>query len=279
MRKWIVRGLAGFAALVVVAVGAFFGVSEAMIRHKPATPLVEVRAAVGPEAVARGRHLARLYGCGGCHRANLQGQEWETSFWGGEMWSANLTHAMPRYTDAELARAIRAGVRQDGSMLWGMPSESWVRVTDAEMADLLAYLRTFRPAGEVHPATSFGPKTRLQILMGKAEPTVDWVERARANPSFDAGPAFMRGRHLADTVCSECHGSDLKGRPGDTPDLLIAAAYDRPGFTRLMRTGIAADGQEKGLMTEVARSRFSHFTDEELADVHDYLTARAERME
>jgi mono/diheme cytochrome c family protein len=277
MRKWILRGLAGLVALIAIGVVAFYGVSEAMIRHRPEVPLVQVRAASGPEAVARGEQLARLYGCGGCHEANLQGQEWEDSFWSGRIWTSNLTRAMPHYTDAQLARTIRAGVKADGSLMWGMPSESWVRVTDAEMADLLAYLRTFKPAGRDAPSTRFGALGRWNVLRRETTPTTAWVAEARANPSFDAGPAFMRGRHLADTVCSECHGSDLKGRPGDTPDLLMGASYDLPGFTRLMRTGVAADGKEKGLMTEVARSRFSHFTDRDIADLHGYLTARAER--
>lgn len=279
MLKWILRGLAGVAAVAVLGVAGLYGVSEAMIRRKVEAPLVRISAATDPGAVARGRQLAQLYGCNGCHEANLQGAKWVDSWWTGRLYPANLTKVMPDYTDAELARAIRGGVKPDGSLLWAMPSESWVAVTDAEMRDLLAFLRSHRPAGEPTPALRFGPKARFDILRGETRPTIAWVAEAREKRAFDAGAAFARGRHLAETVCSECHGSDLKGRPGDTPDLTIGASYDLAGFTTLMRTGIAADGKPRGLMTEVSRGRFSHFTERDIADLHGYLVARAERME
>ncbi len=279
MRKWVARIGAGLAAVVVLAVAGLYGVSEAKIHRKTEVPLVRVSAATDIGAVERGRHLAQLYGCMGCHTDNLQGQIWADGPMTGRLHTSNLTQVMPRYTDAQLARAIRAGVRPDGAQLWAMPSESWVRTTDAEMGDLLAFLRSLKPAGTATPRATFGPLSRWRIITGELEPTTAWVSRARARPAFDAGAAFARGRHLADTVCSECHGSDLKGYPGDTPDLTIAASYDLPGFTRLMRTGVAADGKERGLMTVVSKGRFSHFSEQDVADLHGYLTARAERME
>ena len=279
MRVWIPRIAIGLAAALVLALAGLYGVSEAMIRRKTEAPLAAVSAATDVGAVARGRQLALLYGCMGCHEANLQGAVWDESAMMGRLYTSNLTRAMPHYTDAELARAIRAGVRPDGSALWGMPSESWIRTTDAEMADLLAFLRSWKAAGKATPRATFGPLARWQVITGELEPTSAWVTRAKASPSFDAGPAFARGRHLAETVCSECHGSDLKGRPGDTPDLMIAASYDLPSCTTLMRTGVAADGKEKGLMTIVSKGRFSHFSEQDVADLHGYLTARAERME
>ena len=43
-----------------------------------------------------------------------------------------------------------------------------------------------------------------------------------------------------------------------------------------MRTGIGVDGKEHGLMTAVAKSRFKHFSDDEIAGLHAYLVARAQ---
>lgn len=278
MRKWVLRILAGLAAVGVIALAGVYGVSEAMIRGRTEAPLIPVTPATDTGAVERGRHLALLYGCMGCHEPNLQGKVWEESPLMGRLYASNLTRALPQYTDAQLVRAIRAGVRPDGSHLWMMPSESWIKSTDAEMGDLLAYLRSHPPAGAPTPRVRFGPLARLGVVVGEFKPTSTWVEEAQSRPSFDAGATFARGRHLADTVCSECHGSDLKGYPGDTPDLMIAASYDLPGFATLMRTGVAADGKERGLMTKVSKSRFSHFTEQDVADLHRYLTVRAERM-
>ena len=54
------------------------------------------------------------------------------------------------------------------------------------------------------------------------------------------------------------------------------SSYGLPEFTRPLRTGIGADGNEHGLMTEVARARFHLLTDQEIADLHAYLIARAQ---
>jgi hypothetical protein len=56
----------------------------------------------------------------------------------------------------------------------------------------------------------------------------------------------------------------------------VIGAYGLPEFTRLLRTGIGVDGKEHGLMSEVAKARFRHFSDEEIAALHAYLSARAQ---
>lgn len=278
MKRLILRIAMGLGALILVVVAAGFAVSEVMIGKRSDTPSVEISASQGADAIARGQHLARLYGCMGCHGDTLEGEVWEDGFWVGSLYAANLTTAMPRYTDTQLARAIRGGVRQDGSPLWGMPSESWIAATDEEMADLIAWLRTHKPTGKPTPLPRFGPLGRVGVIMGEFKPSAIYVTEAIAAPAFDAGPAFARGRHLAQTVCSECHNSDLKGREGDTPDLLMAASYSLEDFTRLMRTGVPVSGKELRLMSDVSRSRFAHFSDQDIADLHAYLTARAEQM-
>ena len=271
--RWVALGV---ATLTVVGLAGLYGASEWMLRRPHDVALPAVTAASGPEAVARGEHLSALYGCSGCHGGDLQG-DFEMDIPGvASMRAANLTHVIWDYSDAELARAVRQGYRQDGSALWAMPSESWVAVTDAEMADLIAFLRTHRPAGEEPEPSRLTLMGRLALVTGQFPLTPAFVADAIASPPVSAGPAFERGRHIASTVCSECHGSALTGGMG-TPDLMIAASYDLESFTRLMRTGTPTDGRDLGLMSEVARGRFVHFRDDEIADLHAYLVARAEQ--
>ena len=45
-----------------------------------------------------------------------------------------------------------------------------------------------------------------------------------------------------------------------------------------MRSGRGAGGRDLGLMSEVSRNDFSHFTDQEIEALHAYLKARAERL-
>ncbi len=47
------------------------------------------------------------------------------------------------------------------------------------------------------------------------------------------------------------------------------------GVKRLLRTGTAFGERTLGLMTRVAKDRLHHLSDQEIADIHDYLVARA----
>jgi hypothetical protein len=57
------------------------------------------------------------------------------------------------------------------------------------------------------------------------------------------------------------------------PDLRMVAGYERADFIRLMRTGRAAGDRELRMMSDVARGRYRHFTDDEIGAVYDYLHA------
>jgi mono/diheme cytochrome c family protein len=190
----------------------------------------------------------------------------------------NLTRAAASWSDAELDGALRHGIRRDGRALWVMPSSAFARMSDADSADILAYVRS-RPAGGPELARStIGPMGRLGIVLGKFHSEPEMIRAANASP-VDLGPAHARGRYLTVVACGECHGPALKGggAPLNAPDLMIAASYDLPTFTRFMRTGVAADGRQRKMMSGVARARFSSLTDEEVGRIHAYLTVRAER--
>ncbi len=98
-------------------------------------------------------------------------------------------------------------------------------------------------------------------------------------PAADLGPAQSAGRHIAMTICADCHASDLTGKevePGVTaPDLAMVGSYDKAQFAKLMKTGLPPGGRNLGLMTQVSRASFSHFTDAEVTALFDYLQARA----
>lgn len=279
MLKWILRIALGLLALMVVAVAGVYAASEVIIRRKADAGLPAIAASTDPQAVARGAYLARIRGCDGCHERNLQGQSFADDPMVGRLWASNLTQAIPDYSDAELARAIRQGVGADGASLWIMPSETWSTLSDADTADIMAWLRSHPKAGERTPPPRFGPMIRLALVMGKFRPTTALVEEAR--PAFDAGPEFARGRYLAATVCGECHGPDLTGVSDDqmtSPDLIVTSGYDAAQFDRFIRTGIAPDGRERGFMSEIAKEHFPTMTDQDMSDIHAYLLARAERM-
>ena len=242
-----------------------------------ASPMV---AASSVEAIARGKALADRLGCTECHKADLRGGMFEDDgLLHGKYYASNLTLKAMKYSDEDIARIVRAGVRPDGRSVIAMPSSGFVGLTDPEMADIIAFVRSQPPGGVEQPEHYVGPLDRWDFYNGARgfKPMVVYVDTERRKAPADAGPHHAAARHLVDIACRECHSGDLKGGggEGDAPDLVVATAYGLPEFTRLLRTGIGVDGKEHGLMSVVARDRFHHFSDEEIAGIHSYLTARA----
>ncbi len=280
VQRIVLTGFAMAVALIAVAFGAVYTLSEAAIRRvydTPARPLTVDHSTI---AVARGKRLAALLGCTAtCHAADLTGSYVNDDPAYPIIHATNLSLRLRDYSDPEIARAVREGVDRDGRPLWDMPAYGFETLSDRDMADVIAFLRTFPPKGEPKPKPRFGWRIRWDIARGDYEAIPALVRQARAKPAADLGPQFADARYLVRIACTECHQSDLRGEQppvaGRAPDLMIAATYDLDGFRQLLRTGVAADGKERGLMTYVARHRFVNFTDEEITKIHAYLTARA----
>jgi cytochrome c553 len=247
----------------------------------PAAPAAFDR--TSPSPTEHGHRLADALGCTDCHGADLTGVDFSTPEYG-RLWTANLTRAAPGYSDAELARVIRGGRRpvHEGEAdreLWGMPSAVFTHLNDDEMAAVIAWIRTLRAKGEVHPGPTFGPRAKAEIASGLWASAPTEVAKAEKMTLPDLGPEHAQGRYIAAHTCAECHGLNLKGGvpvEGRTPpDLVIATAYSPEQFAILMRTGKPIDGRDMGLMTMVAKGRFSRFTDGEVKALQGYLKALA----
>jgi len=277
--KWAGYGLAGIVVLLLVVIGGAFVVSEAMVRWPSDKPAVRMVAASDPGAVERGRQVAKLNGCHDCHGKALEGQLFHDEMPIIRAWGPNLSILLATQTDDDLDRAIRHGVAADGRRLWIMPSSAFAHLTDQETADLVAYLRTDKPTGEAQPRLQVGPVGRLVVLLGQFKSEPDIVKANGASLKLaDLGPAHAEGRELA-RACIECHGQQLKGSEMlKSPNLDMVASYDPEDFERLLHTGIAAGNRKVGLMTLVAPARFDGLTSEQIAALHGYLKARAERQ-
>ncbi len=227
------------------------------------------------QLIGHGKRVSQVLGCNGCHGENLMGEDWsEPGF--GRLWTSNLTRAAETYSDEELAKMIRTGVRPDDSELWGMPSFLFTHLSDPDMAAVLAYLRSRPAAGQVHPRPVFEEGGRRALAAGELKSSAAEVrERTRDWPP-DLGPDHALARYLSRATCAECHGLNLAGRQRlgggkPPPDLRIVGAYDAQQFERLLRTGRAAGDRELELMSGVARGRYRHFTNEELTQLYSYL--------
>jgi mono/diheme cytochrome c family protein len=226
------------------------------------------------ERIAHGERLTRVLGCRGCHTASLQGQRFY------ELYASNLTRDVPKYSDEQLERLIRSGIHPSGRDVWGMPSEIFQHLGDRDYKSIVAYLRTLDRGGEpTGKPLPFEPNVQKLIAEGKIKPAAAFVRETKTVGPIDLGPEHALGRYITRVTCAECHGSELSGNEGDTPDLIVAGGYSRGEFERLITQGIPTGNRKlkNELMALVAQSRFSHLTPHERDALYAYLKARAER--
>lgn len=221
--------------------------------------------------IAHGRRIADVLGCTGCHGAQLQGERFY------EAYASNLTREIPKYSDAQFERLMRAGEHPTGREVWGMPSEIFHHLADPDLDALLAYLRSLEPAGSpTQPRLPWSPESKKLIAVGEYKPAADFVREEKALGPVDLGTQHALGRYIARVTCAECHGAELKGR--GNPDLITAGVYSRAEFEQLMTEGVPTGGRKLDPMMEgVAKSRFSRMTVPERDALYAYLKARAEQ--
>lgn len=227
--------------------------------------------------LAHGKRLAIVLDCTGCHGANLQGANVtkdDPKY--GAMNAPNITLLLAKYSDADFDRLIRRGVPKDGRDLWFMPVESLQFLSDADLAAVIGYLRTFDPVGEQLPPIKKGKGFYEDIERGFDNARAQ-VARYRAKPPADLGPRHERGRWLTRINCTACHNGELQGYQGFTPNLDIAGAYSKAELTRLLTTGEGKTRKDLGMMSEMGANHFSKLTPAEREALIDYVLARAHR--
>ncbi|MGK2926908.1 MAG: c-type cytochrome [Lysobacterales bacterium] len=254
-------------------------VSEAHLRSFQPPPAFAYPIPLDSTSLAHGDHLVRTRGCRGCHGEDLAGQ----LMWG-QFLAVNLSEYARTESPATFEAALRHGIGRDGRALYAMPSYNFVRLRDADVADILAYLRSLRVVKRRLPRASMPWELRLDMALGRDAAMPAYLDRVPAlRRADDPDPRLARGEYIAMTTCNECHGFGLRAdspwEEDSAPDLIIIRAYDAASFRRLMREGIAIGDRELEMMSPVARSRFAWFTDQEVADLYAFLTDMSGRAD
>jgi mono/diheme cytochrome c family protein len=279
--KWLGFVVASLVVVSGIAVAYVFFASEHELHRAHArvaehfAPLPEDPAARDRE-VAEGRRLAQIVGCTHCHGKTLTGAVALDIPGVARFVAPNVTQIAPHYSDAELATLIRRGIRRDGTATVFMPSEMLVHLSDADLARIIAYVRTVPRAGGIADKTEVRPVGRMILALGQYKMGPDAAAGIRsADIAVDAADAVSRGRYLVMNACSECHGQDLAGREdAHSPPLTIAKAYSAEDFARLLRDGTALGGRRTELMSPTAVTRFAALTAEEVAAIYAFLRSR-----
>lgn len=200
---------------LVVGVGA---ITAARQNVKYTAPYPAVKASSDSAAIARGKHLVTSVAhCTDCHSPSnadsLLKLGLEPVLNGGvafnlplgTIYSANITsdttYGVGRYTDAEIARALRYGVHPDGTAVFDfMPFHN---ISDADLSDILSYLRTQKPVAIPKPANqlNIAGKVVKAFMVKPVGPS----EAIAAAVTPDTTAAY--GKYLVLNVgnCSGCH--------------------------------------------------------------------------
>jgi mono/diheme cytochrome c family protein len=279
--RWLAYAAGAILFLLLVA-AAWIWLASERIYNRLYVAGAERLPAIGAAQRAEGARLTRVLGCFDCHGPGLRGKLMFDEPQVARVWAPNLTLLAAEATDAQLAQAIRQGIGHDGRALWIMPSGLFSRLSSAEVAAVVAAIRTLPRGGAVQPDIEIGALGRLGIATGKFRPAPSLISDFASHTPYYVGRAHEAGRSLAGKICAECHAPDLRGgQPGfkrTPPDLIVAGAYGRDDFRRLMRTGRPPDGRDLGVMRVAAVGGLSALRDDEIDALHDYLVARAERL-
>jgi mono/diheme cytochrome c family protein len=281
--KWV--GIVLVVVVVAVVATVYVLSSQAFGQTHDVPPDHAIAIPTDSAAIARGEHLVKVAAtCVECHGSDAGGTLMGEGGPLGTLAAPNLTtgrgSAVADFTPTDWERAIRHGVRRDGTSLIVMPSEVFTYLSDEDFGAIVAYLRQAPPVDREVPRTSFSFLGRaligfgkLPILVAGKTPHVAHV----ASVAPDTTAAY--GRYLADIGgCRGCHGLELSGGvvagpPGAPPASNLTPAgigsWTRDDFARALREGTRPDGSQ--LAAFMPWKVFSGLTDDEVAALWAYL--------
>lgn len=256
---------------------------------------------LGATAVERGAYILAAAGCVECHTekkgvALAGGRALKTPF--GTFYSPNITpdpeHGIGKWKAADFERALREGVGPDGTHYFpAFPYPSFTGMTDQDIADLFAYLKTIPPSSKANKPHDISFPFNIRMLM------VGWnalyLKTGPFKPDPKLSPQLNRGTYLVRALghCGECHtprnalgaldwdmplagnenGPEGGAVPNLTPDKETGIGKWAPiDITYLLENGQKPDGDEVGSgMSAVVRTSTSKLTAADRAAIAAYL--------
>jgi mono/diheme cytochrome c family protein len=270
----------------------------------PACGFADTAAAQPSTSVERGRYLAVLGDCAGCHTrahgpAYAGGLPFHARF--GTVYSTNITPDVKTgiggWTEAEFYRALHDGIAADGSHLYpAFPYVYFRRLTRKDTDDLLAYLRTLKPVHrEPTPDTLVFPFNIRALMI-----FWNWLYLPHGGHKTDTAgsAAWQRGEFLVNGIghCAACHtpksvlfgdiaGKELTGAVVDhwfSANLTGSTAgglgkWSRSDLVTYLATGRNRYATAAGSMQEKVSSSTSHMRPQDRAAIAVYLKSLAPR--
>jgi mono/diheme cytochrome c family protein len=295
------KKLLGLIALIVIVVAGVLlyrsgnassdNVADASIKAADAPP---------PDAAAvkRGAYVAVAADCAACHTAPgssdafAGGYPLKTPF--GIIESTNITPerstGLGNWTERDFFRAVRHGKSPHGLLYPAMPYNAYVKLSDQDMHDLWAYVRSLKPVDHANAANQLPFPYNVRSMM------LGWNLLFFDNTPFKAQPSqsadWNRGAYLVDGAghCASCH-TPKNGLGGDKRSAYLQG-YNLQGWfapeiagnphvglgdwstqdiTQYLKLGSNGKAVASGPMAEAVENSTQHLSDADLAAIATYL--------
>lgn len=254
--------------------------------------------AMAETAVERGKYLAVLGDCAGCHTngahpAYSGGRAFEAGF--GIVYSSNITPdratGIGAWTNDQFYRAMHEGISATGKHLYpAFPYAYFTHITRADTGALFAYLKTQKPVRAV-PL-----KDRLVFPFNIRTGMIAWnamfLDTTPFKPDPSKSHAWNRGAYIVNGLghCGACHTpknvmfGDKKDAAftGETVDHWFSAnltgskrdglgSWNKADIVQYLKTGQNTHAVAVGSMQEVITLSTSKMQDGDLAAIAEYL--------
>lgn len=263
-----------------------------------------------PALIEKGRYIAQASDCVACHTAPggkpfAGGLAMQTPI--GAIYSTNITPdkgaGIGGYDFADFERAVRHGVRKDGSPLYpAMPYVSYSVLTDGDVQALYAYF-----VSGVQPVAQQNHDSTIPWPTNMRWPLAWWQMLFGGQRSFTppegATPEVARGAYLVEGAghCGACHtprgaafqekalkdgpageflsGSELEGWFAKSlrHEDVGLASWSQQEIADFLKTGRNARTAAFGSMAEVVQHSAQHLSDADTSAIAAYLAGRAAR--
>lgn len=221
------------AALLALAAAAGHRLAQRKLHRQVAVPKVVLDLADDSPhratTLARGAYLYQSRGCTACHGSDATGVAFLHESNGLVVRAPNLTPApdspVRHYTVSDWVRTVRHGVKPDGTPALIMPSEDYARMSNADLAALVSYLRSL-PARAGGPAIIELPlPLQLAYAAGVIQDAAEKIDHTLPPEPDQAPTVSVAYGHYVANMCVGCHGAGLSGGriPGTPPDWPAAA--------------------------------------------------------
>jgi mono/diheme cytochrome c family protein len=162
-----------------------------------------------------------------------------------------------------------------------MPAVEFTNLSDHELSDIVAYIRSLPPVDREVPKMRYGPVFAFVFASAPDYVVAYRVDhqKAHAREPPAATPTASFGEHLVQ-VCRGCHGPGLSGGriQGDpnmpivanlTPDETGLKAWSEADFIRAIRDGKRPDGS--AISDYMPWKAYGQMSDDELKAIYAYL--------